>query len=143
MKRCIPTCATVLFVVLLSSAHHLDAQTSLIVGSWHGTSTCVDKVHFPACHDEEVIYDVRVRPGTADTVDLRADKVVNGVREFMGELVFVRHADGSWSAALQGSRVPGRVELAINGIAMTGRLLELPSERVIRRMSLRRVTVAK
>lgn len=114
-------------------------QTPSIVGSWHGTSTCVDKVHFPACNDEEVIYDVRARSGTADTVDLRADKVVNGVREFMGELVFGRRGDGSWSSVFKNTRVTIRFELSVNGTAMTGRILDVPSERIIRRISLRRL----
>src|SRR4051812_41741362 len=60
-------------------------QASGLVGSWRGTSTCVDRVHFPNCHDEEVIFDVVARDSTGDTVTVRADKIVQGHREFMGE----------------------------------------------------------
>lgn len=57
----------------------------------------------------------------------------------MGELVFVRRGDGSWSSVFKNTRVTIRFELSVNGTAMTGRILEVPSERIIRRMSLRRV----
>jgi hypothetical protein len=115
------------------------AQSPPIVGYWRGTSTCVDKVRFPACHDEDVLYDVRAQPGSSDTVQLRAHKIVNGSREFMYELPFVQAADGSWSAEFRNSRVHGRWVVRVTGQGMTGRLLDLPSERVVRRMALRRV----
>ena len=40
-------------ILLASWATPAHAQESPILGSWHGTSTCVDKVKFPACNDEE------------------------------------------------------------------------------------------
>src|SRR2546427_692001 len=41
------------------------AQAAGILGEWRGTSTCMDKVAYPACTDEVVVYDVRVG-ATAD-----------------------------------------------------------------------------
>jgi hypothetical protein len=124
-------------ILLASSATSARAQESPILGSWHGTSTCVDKVKFPACKDEEAIYDVTaVR---VDTVTLRTDKVVNGAREFMNESQFLRGTDGSWTAELETPRYHLRLVITVEGDVMKGRLMTLPDQVLVRRMSLRRV----
>ena len=127
----------VLLILLAAWAAPAHAQESPILGSWHGTSTCVDTVKFPACKDEEVIYDVTAVRG--DTVTLRADKVVNGKREFMSESQFVRGADGSWVAELETPRYHLRAVITVEGDVMTGRVTTLPDQAQVRRMALRRV----
>src|SRR6478736_203902 len=127
-------------ILLLALCFALSAgrpAAAQIIGSWRGTSTCVDLVHFPACRNETVIYDVTA--GGKDTVSLRADKVVDGVREFMGELTFVKQGDGSWVSEFQSPRYHGRWILMIQGDAMTGRLEDLPARTLVRNVSLRRV----
>jgi len=94
-------------------------------------------VKFPACKDEEVIYDVSTARG--DTVTLRADKVVNGAREFMNESQFVRGADGSWTAEIETPRYHLRLVIAVERDVLKGRLMTLPDQVLVRRMSLRRV----
>ena len=130
--------AGIIALLWLAGVDATTAQTGSLVGSWQGTSTCVDKVQFPACNDEQVIYDVRAQPGTADSVLIRADKIVNGSREFMSEFTFGRGAGDQWSAEFQGGRGAGRWELSVKGDTLTGRLLALPSASVVRRVSLRR-----
>jgi len=114
------------------------AQDADIVGSWRGTSICVDKVNFPACNDEQVIYDVRRKGSGRDTVTLRADKVVNGVREFMAEFDFHR-ADSTWVAEYQGARVRIQIVLRVRAGHMTGVLTDEPSGRRVRDLTLDRV----
>lgn len=123
----------ILVAFLLGAAGPGAAQ---IVGSWQGTSTCVDPVRFPACRNESVIYDVTA--AGKDTVALRADKVVDGVRESMGELTFVKQGDGSWVSEFQSQRYHGRWILEIQGDAMTGRLEDLPARTLVRSLSLHR-----
>lgn len=128
---------------LLASARPADAAAqaatqSSVLGTWQGTSLCTDKVAFPACHDEEVIYVVRPAPQSPDSVILRADKVVNGSREFMGELGFGRGPGGAWSSALETPRYHGRWTLRVEGTRMAGTLVDVPSGRQIRAVSLRR-----
>lgn len=123
-----------LVAFLLGAAHPAAAQ---IVGSWQGTSTCVDLVRFPACRNESVIYDVTT--AGKDTVSLRADKVVDGVRESMGELTFVKQGDGTWVSEFHGPRYHGRWILVVQGDAMTGRLEDLPARTLVRNVSLQRV----
>jgi hypothetical protein len=84
--------------VLIWARVAASSQAVDIIGSWRGTSQCVDKMHFPACKDEQVIYDVVAKGRARDTVTVRADKIVNGVREFMAEFDFRRAADSSWVA---------------------------------------------
>ena len=110
-----------------------------IVGSWRGTSLCVDKEHFSACKDEQVIYDVRRKRSARDTVTLRADKVVNGVREFMGEFDFSRTPDSSWVAQYENPRVRIRIVLRVRGAHLTGALTDEPTGRRVRDIALERV----
>jgi hypothetical protein len=109
-----------------------------ILGSWRGTSTCVDRANFPACKDEHVIYDARQKGTGRDTVTVRADKVVNGVREFMAEFDF-RRADSTWVAEYQGPRVRIRIVLRVRAAHMTGVLTDEPSGRQVRAIALDRV----
>jgi len=51
-------------------------QASGLVGSWRGTSTCVDREHFPNCHDEEVIFDAVARGNTGDTVTVEGRSII-------------------------------------------------------------------
>ena len=114
------------------------AQEVDIVGSWRGTSICVDRAHFPACNDEQVIYDVRQKGNGRDTVTVRADKVVNGVREFMAEFDFGR-ADSTWVAGIQNPRGRIRIVLRVRAGHMTGVLTDEPSGRRVRDLALERV----
>jgi len=109
-----------------------------ILGSWRGTSTCVDRANFPACKDEHVIYDARQKGTGRDTATVRADKVVNGVREFMAEFDF-RRADSTWVAEYQGPRVRIRIVLRVRAAHMTGVLTDEPSGRQVRAIALDRV----
>lgn len=110
-----------------------------LAGSWHGTSTCVDKVHFPACHDEEVIYDARQKGEAPDTVTVRADKVVDGVREPMGEFDFHLVPDTTWVAQVQNPRVRIRIVLRVRGTHLTGSLTDEGSGRRVRDIAADRI----
>ena len=114
-------------------------QGTGLIGSWHGTSTCVDRQHFPNCHDEEVIFDAVARGSSGDTVTVRADKIVQGHREFMVETDFVRGADGVWVGEFRNERVHLRLTLRVSGSTLIGRIIDLPSQRTVRDQKLTRV----
>ena len=113
-------------------------QAGGLVGSWHGTSTCVDREHFPNCHDEEVIFDAVARGTSGDTVTVRADKIVQGHREFMGESNYVRGADGLWVAEFSNERVHLRLTLRVQGSKLIGHIIDVPSGRTVRDQALTR-----
>jgi len=110
-----------------------------LVGSWRGTSTCVDRVHFPACHDEQVIYDAQQKGRAPDTVTVRADKVVNGVRDFMGEFDFHLAPDSTWVAEYQNPSVRFRIVLRVREAHLTGFLADEPSGRQVREIKAERI----
>ena len=124
-------CAILLLAVAL--------QHPALVGSWRGTSLCADKVHWPACHDEQVIYDVRPSPTSRDSVFLKADKIVNGVREFMAEFPFAPGPNGTWVAEFAMGQSHGRVVLTISGTHLAGTLVDVPSGRTVRHLALDRI----
>lgn len=115
------------------------SQLPDLVGSWRGTSTCVDKAHYPACNDEHVIYDARQKGSAPDTVTLRADKVANGVREFMGEFDFHRAPDSTWVAEVQSPRGRIRIVLWVRADHLTGFLADEPAGRRVRAIAAERI----
>ena len=126
-------------IALSVSRNSVPLQAGSIVGSWEGTSLCVDKVHFPACNNEHVIYDVVAKGKARDTVTLRADKVVNGVREFMGEFDFARARDSTWVTRFENPRVKIRIVLSVRADHMTGFMTDDVSGRRVREMTLDRM----
>lgn len=132
-SRRVGALALLMMVLGVTTAH---SQRTAPVGSWRGTSTCVDKEHWPACHDEQAIYDARSKPGAPDTVTLRAYKLVNGERDFMGESDFALAADGSWVSEFPMGRSQGRMTIHIVGTHMTGVLVDVPSGRRVREVAL-------
>jgi hypothetical protein len=132
------SCAFLLVAAYPAATAAQAPTTADILGTWRGTSICVDKAAFPACHDEEVVYEVRPAAQSPDSVLLRADKVVNGVREFMGELVFGRGPGGEWSSVFQSPRFRARWTVRVEGRRMSGALIDLPSGRQVRAVTLQR-----
>ena len=122
----------------------LAAQTrrdpvSLIIGTWHGTSICVDPRTDTACQDEEVIYEVDAPSGAEGPVRLHMDKVVHGMREDMGTFNLTYDAGTSgWSVDLA-TRIQARWSFhPFGGDWLIGDLHELPSKRLVRRVDARR-----
>ena len=74
--------AFVLAVALaLLAAQGPPTPAALIAGTWHGTSSCLDRLVDRACQNEEVVYQIDSAAGPRGPVTIRADKVVNGVRQ--------------------------------------------------------------
>ena len=110
-----------------------------IVGTWSGTSVCVDRQAAPACNDEQVVYEIKASPGKPNTVSANADKVVDGKRVSMGVLEFTHDAkSGSWTSELDTPGVHALWRLTVNGATLTGTMALVPSKAVVRKMDLRR-----
>jgi len=78
--------------------------------------------------------------GRSDSITVRADKIVGGAREYMGELHFGTAGPGTWQADIQTARYSDRWTITVEADQMTGTLVDLPSGRLVRRVSLRRVS---
>jgi len=126
-----------LLVVLAASAASPDDAVRAIVGEWRGTSQCVDRQVAPACTDEIAVYEITAAPGQPNAVTINADKVVDGKRVPMGALTFTYDAaHGWWSTELQNPRARGTWRLTVDGTSMNGTLILLPSNAVVRKISL-------
>ena len=64
-------------------------EIAKLLGDWSGESICVNKEKFPACNDEKVVYHIKAVDDKVNTVNLSADKIVNGKPEFMGAFDFI------------------------------------------------------
>ena len=106
------------------------------LGEWDGTSSCVDKVKFPACRDEVVIYHVAPSSAGDSYVTLTADKVVGGKVAPMGALDF-RFDPGlkAWTSQIKNSGVNALWSFQVTGSELSGTLVELPSNALIRKVA--------
>ena len=111
-----------------------DHAPSELLGTWRGTSTCTDRVAAPACRDETVVYDFTTgtKPGR---VTWKADKVVDGKREPMGEIELAYDArEKCWAAEIRSARVQSRWCLTVDGTHLTGTGRLLPGRQMIRKI---------
>lgn len=123
-------------ILLLATA---SAPGDAILGTWRGTSTCVDLERAPACKDEVVVYDIRPgeKPGT---FALDAKKVVDGQPVPMGVIEgFVRDPKtGRYAGEFRNSRVHILWSYEVKGTEMTGTCEEFDSKAVLRRVVARK-----
>lgn len=117
-------------------------QTRGIVGSWRGISICIDRERYPACKDEQVVYEARVSHTSPDTVTIRADKIVGGSREFMGEYACTLRKDGTRVSEVRTLRYHLLLVLQVTGDRLTGTLADLDSGIRVREIALERADQA-
>jgi hypothetical protein len=108
-----------------------------IIGTWRGSSRCVDRAALPACSDEQVVYEISAKGGQPDRVAVAADKIVDGRRVPMGVLEFTHDAkDDSWTTEIDRPGVHALWRLSVSGKTMTGSMILHPSKTVVRKMEL-------
>jgi hypothetical protein len=108
------------------------AETSVLASTWRGDSVCATEAS--ACHNERVVYYIKVVPNRPDLVLIQADKIVDGKPITMGT--------GEWQydrvRSTLGWRMPKQVWLLkINGSRMEG-TLKLTDGTVLRNMMLKK-----
>lgn len=124
-------------VIAAAQGAAVDAPAQLM-GTWRGTSTCTDRVAAPACRDETVVYEFTAG-SRGGSVRWKADKIVAGKREPMGELELAYDAgEACWKAEFSSPAVKTVWRLVVNGDRLTGSGRLLPGNQVIRRIEVRR-----
>jgi hypothetical protein len=109
-----------------------------LIGVWRGTSICTDRVAAPACQDETVVYEFTKGP-RPNVVRWKADKVVNGQREPMGELdLEYDKAEACWKGEFNSPRVKSVWRLSVDGTRLSGTGRLLPGKETIRKMELQK-----
>jgi hypothetical protein len=128
-----------LALVTAAGGQRSGSPTREIIGTWRGTAVCANRAKDLTCKDETVIYDVGTIGAARGNVMLRAHKMVNRDRQFMYAMQFkLIPGSHTWQSDFTASTFHGRWEYTVNGSVMTGRLIEIPSRRLVRRVSLRR-----
>ena len=134
----------------LLSLHSVGAQeertkekqrgdSSDLTGNWSGESVCVDKVKFPACHDEQVIYRIGKTSGKSDTLTITMDKIVNSQPETMGVFAFSYNPQKhTLSSEFTRNKWHGIWELAVKDDLLEGTLSTLPDKTIVRRLKVKR-----
>ena len=92
----------------------------------------------PACRDEVVVYEFAVgeKPGT---VIWKADKIVDGQRQVMGEMELAYDAEeGCWRAEFTATRAHSIWCLVVDHDHMTGTGRVLPGRETIRKLDVRK-----
>ena len=128
--------ALLLFLARPAPSRAAEADVQKIVGTWRGSSTCVDRKAAPACKDEVALYEIAAVPDAIDRVAVKGYKVVDGERQFMGDLAFTLGRDGVWVCDFESPRMKSRWTLTVDGTKMTGTSTLLPSNALVRRMQL-------
>ena len=87
---------------------------SLIVGNWQGSSIC--QVKNSPFHDEMVVYHISKKHGS-DTINILANKIINGVEEEMGIIPFTFNSktnqlfstayNSRWTLTLENEKLEG------------------------------------
>src|SRR6266849_4931613 len=116
----VPSLLLLLLLAISSSSTAQDANAKAILGTWRGTSTCVNLEASPGCKNEELI--------------LNADKIVDGKAVPMGELEFVWvSAEGAWFCEIQTPRVHALWSFKQpRGDELAGTLVHLPDRTLVR-----------
>jgi len=131
---------TIVFLALLSGGRvfgQCDDAFDRIAGTWRGTSLCTDLKAAPACHDEQVVYEIVPGQGTSHTVTVTADKIVDGKRLTMGVLDFKHDAkECCWATDFETRKLAVRWRLTATGSKMTGSMIFIPSGAVVRKIDL-------
>jgi hypothetical protein len=121
-----------------ASAAPAERNSSELIGTWRGTSTCSDRVAAPACRDEVVVYEFTAG-ATPGTVRWKADKVVGGERQTMGEMELNYDAGHAcWAAEFVSPRARVVWSLVVEGAHLTGTGRQIPGDKTIRKIDARK-----
>ena len=125
-----------LSVMLTTGAAEGAPANDAFLGDWDGTSSCVDKVKFPACKDEIVVYHVVASPAGDSHATMTADKIVDGKALNMGTLEFQFDSNlKAWTSELKNPNGSALWSFRVTGSELSGTLAHLPSNDLIRKVT--------
>jgi len=136
MKQIYAVALAAILVCMAVPADAADAASP--IGTWRGTSTCTDLVAAPACKNEVVVYEFTAG-AKAGVIHWKADKIVNGERQTMGEMDLTYDADDvCWKAEFKSPRTHIVWCLRVDGSHMTGTAWQLPGKQTVRKVGVRK-----
>ena len=110
-----------------------------LIGDWSGESICANKEKFPACHDEKVVYHITRVADKPNTVNLSADKIVDGKPDNMGNYDFVYDPKKqTLTSEYKTDRVDILMEFSLKDDVLDGTMTSLPDKTQARRMTVKK-----
>jgi hypothetical protein len=114
-----------------------ETGAAKLVGDWTGESICVGEIG--SCHDETVVYHISLDASDPTKVKMRADKIVNGKPEWMGDIDLKYDAkNNTLTGDLTSPRYRGLWEFTVKEYIMWGTLSLLPEKRIVRQIRVTR-----
>ena len=115
------------------------SNVAFLVGDWSGDSTCVNKEKFPACNSEKVVYHIKEVAGKPDTINLAADKIVNGKPDFMGDFDFAYDSKKqTLTTEVKNDRAHFVIELVVKDDVLEGAMTSLPDNTQVRQIKVKK-----
>jgi len=117
----------------------VGSSPEAIVGSWQGSSRCVNLELAPACKDETVIFDAK-KADAEGAIALTGSRLVDGKPEPMGGPLEFKYdgSAGCWRTEFETPRLHGAWCLEVRGDDLTGSFDQIPGG-AIREVVLKRV----
>ena len=116
------------------------APKAEILGIWKGVSICTKVEGNELCRDETVVYTFFDVPSQPATVALKAARVVDDSVQPMYQLYFTYRPDNrSWTSEFTRPKFRGVWAYVVHGDEMTGTATVLPSLKLVRNDTVKRV----
>jgi hypothetical protein len=122
------------FLLAVAISDGAASDKSAVTGTWEGESKCT--VPDSPCHDEHVIYTIAA--GTDQELTLKADKVVNGERQYMGTLPCRYDAAGKRLTCVTEGAKSGDWVFTLSDNTLTGTLTLRNERQLYRRIRVQR-----
>jgi hypothetical protein len=122
------------FLLAVAISGGAASDKSAVTGTWEGESKCT--VPDSPCHDEHVIYTIAA--GTDQELTLKADKVVNGERQYMGTLPCRYDAAGKRLTCVTEGAKSGDWVFTLSDNTLTGTLTLRNERQLYRRIRVQR-----
>jgi hypothetical protein len=131
--------SSALFAIVSAMVAVAGSNKLPVIGTWEGESKCT--VPDSPCHDEHVIYTITA--GADDELTSKADKVVNGERQYMGTLPCRYDSAGKRLTCVTEGAKPGDWVFIVSGDTMTGTLTFRNEHQLYRRIRVERQRESK
>jgi len=128
--------ALLIAIIVSGSICTLSASDKAVLGHWEGESKCT--IPDSACHDEQVLYQIKEDKKDPFQLNLDAYKLIEGNPEFMGTLACHFESRAGVLSCTSSTRQKDDWEFQVTGDTMSGRLMVDDGKTLYRRVTVHR-----
>ncbi len=137
MKRFLGSTTVAVLLVLLANGQAATGVEA-VTGTWEGESLCT--IPSSPCKNEHVVYEIKPDRGTANGVTIEAFKIVDGKREWMGNLPCKYDAPATTLGCEANFRKWGYWEFKLTGNELVGTLVVDKEKTLYRRIRVKKTS---